>query len=52
MLSSRTASAKTGDTIFLPKDTQLHYESTGKAKLLYIVNPEGNVRWRLLVDSD
>ena len=41
-----------GDTIFLPKDTQLHYESTGKAKLLYIVHPEGNVRWRLLVGSD
>ncbi len=41
-----------GDTIFLPKDTQLRYESTGPAKLLYIVHPEGNVRWRLLVGSD
>ncbi len=41
-----------GDTIFLPKDTQLHYASTGKAKLLYIVHPEGNVRWRLLVGRD
>ncbi len=41
-----------GDTIFLPKDTQLHYASTGKAKLLYFVHPEGNVRWRLLVGRD
>jgi len=41
-----------GDTIFLPKDTQLRYEHTGKAKLLYIVYPEGNVRWRLLVGKD
>ena len=41
-----------GDTIFLPKDTQLRYESTGPVKLLYIVHPEGNVRWRLLVGSD
>lgn len=40
------------DTMFLPKDTQMHYESTGKAKPLYIVNPEGNVRWRFLVGSD
>jgi len=41
-----------GDTIFVPKDTQLRYETTGKAKLLYIVYPEGNMRWRSLVGSD
>jgi len=41
-----------GDTIFLPKDTQLPYESTGKAKLFYIVHPDGNVRSRLLVGRD
>jgi len=41
-----------GDTIFLPRDTQLRYETTGKAKLIYIVYPEGNMRWRELVGSD
>ena len=41
-----------GDTIFVPKDTQLRYETTGKARLLYIVYPEGNMRWHSLIGSD
>ncbi|MDP6689638.1 MAG: cupin domain-containing protein [Alphaproteobacteria bacterium] len=41
-----------GDTIFIPKDTQLRYETTGKARLLYIVYPEGNMRWRSLIGKD
>jgi len=41
-----------GDTIFLPKNTQLIYESTGKAKLFYIVQPECNGGWLNLVGSD
>ncbi len=41
-----------GDTIFIPKDTQLRYETTGKARVLYIVYPEGNMRWRQLIGKD
>ncbi len=52
IIDGKVFEAFAGDTIFLPKDTQLRYENTGKAKLLYIVYPEGNVRWRLLVGSD
>ncbi len=41
-----------GDTIFLPKNTQLRYETTGKAKLMYIVYPESNGGWRNLIGHD
>ena len=41
-----------GDTIFLPKNTQLRYETTGKAKLFYIVYPECNGGWRALLGHD
>lgn len=51
-IDGKVYEGEAGDTIFLPKDSLLHYENTGKAKLLYIVNPEGNVRWRSLVGSD
>ena len=41
-----------GDTIFIPKDTQLRYETTGMAWVLYIVYPEVNMRWRQLIGMD
>jgi len=46
------SAAAAGETIRLPKDTQLPHEPAGKAKLLYIVYPEGNVRRRSLVGRD
>ncbi len=41
-----------GDTIFLPKNTQLRYETTGKARVMYIVYPESNGGWRNLIGHD
>jgi len=52
IIDGKVFEAFAGDTIFLPKNTQLRYENTGKAKLLYVVYPECNGGWRELVGND
>ena len=52
VIDGEVHAGEAGDTIFIPKDTQLRYETTGKARLLYITYPEGNMRWRSLIGKD
>jgi ethanolamine utilization protein EutQ len=52
VIDGKVYEALVGDTIFLPKNTQLLYETTGKAKLMYIVYPESNGGWRNLIGHD
>ncbi len=52
VIDGKVHEAFVGDTIFLPKNTQLRYETSGKAKLMYIVYPECNGGWRNLIGHD
>ena len=52
IIDGKVYEGASGDTIFIPKDTQLRYETTGKAKLMYIVYLEYNGGWRELVGHD
>ena len=52
VIDGKVFEALVGDTIFLPKNTQLLYETSGKARLMYIVYPESNGGWRNLIGHD